>query len=601
VALSTEDAVNAGPSKPGPSKQGRNYRPERKRRTRTAALTGLAAAIAATFLLALGARAVVARTACTSHPVVVNVGVSSEIGPVVRHLGQYFNRLHRQVDGHCVQVAVTAEPAATVAAQLAGQGPRAAPQADAWVPDSSLWAELAGRSPAGLRQVRPTGITLARSALVIVMPRPAAALVPAFGTSVSWKFLLPQSAGGPASALGLHVEFPDPASSVTGLVALAELQQLCGREAASALASFAVHVQVEPPGGASPLASLAAWAPLPGAGTVSAPVTISTEQAVIQFDRAHPRQPLAVRYPAEGSLELSYPYLLTATSPLRLAAAGKFGELLRSAYATSYVRYAGFRSEDGVAGDWPAGFGLTRSGPQLLTPPTPAQAKTALGTWRRLSLGSRDLVLIDTSSAMAAAARPRGPKLGRVLAQGAGSGLALFPDSTQMGLWAFPSQTVDGLSYQQLVPIGPLPNLLGPTTRRQRIQSLTQSRLPKPGAPGALYGTILNAYQQMLATYQPRRTNAVLVLTAGVDRDPDDISAVTLVHDLRVLYDPKRPVKIVAIMLGKTGDLNALQQIAATTNGQATAIRRYSQLGQVIYQTMARALCAPKPSSSCAG
>ena len=53
---------------------------------------------------------------------------------------------------------------------------------------------------------------------------------------------------------------------------------------------------------------------------------------------------LAVRYPAEGSQELSYPYVLTATNPLMVAAAGKFGALLRSAYAASYVRYAGFRS-----------------------------------------------------------------------------------------------------------------------------------------------------------------------------------------------------------------------------------------------------------------
>jgi hypothetical protein len=404
----------------GPSKRGSNYRPERKRRTRTAALTGLAVAIAATFLLALGARAVVARTACSSHPVVVNVAASGEIGPVVRHLGQYFNRLHRQVDGHCVQVAVTAEPPGTMAAQLAGRGPRNAPQADAWVPDSSLWAELAGRSPAGLRQVRPTGITLARSALVIVMPRPAAALAPAFGTSVSWKFLLPQSAGGPASALGLHVEFPDPASSVTGLVALTELQRLCGPEASSALASFAVHVQVEPPGGASPLASLATWSPLPGAGAVSAPVTIGTEQAVVQFDRAHPRQPLAVRYPAEGSQELSYPYVLTTTDPLMLAAAGRFGELLRSAYAASYARYEGFRSGNGVAGDWPAMFGLTRSGPHVLALPSPAQAATALRTWQRLSLGVRALALIDTSAAMTARARPGGPDLEQLLGRGAG-------------------------------------------------------------------------------------------------------------------------------------------------------------------------------------
>jgi Bacterial extracellular solute-binding protein len=588
----------------GPSRRGRRYRAARKRRTRTAALTGLSAAIAVTLLLALGARAVITRTDCTDRPLLVHVVAADEIGPVVRDLGQYFNRTRPQVSGHCVHVAVTAEPPGTVAAQLAGKAPHG-PPADAWIPDSGPWAGLAGRTADGAGRVRLSGITLARTALVIAMPRSAAARSPAFGTAVSWKFLLPQNAGGPASALGLHVEFPDPASSITGLVALTELQRLCGRgEAArTALARFAVHVQIEPaPGGTPPLAALATWVPPPGTGAVTAaPVTITTEQAVVQFDRAHPGQPLAVRYPAEGSQELSYPYVLTTTDPLRQAAAGRFGELLRSAYAASYARYEGFRSGNGVAGDWPAMFGLTRSGPHVLAAPSPAQAATALRAWERLSLGVRALTLIDTSAAMTARARPDGPDLARLLARGAGGGLALFPDGTQMGLWTFPSHIVDGLSYQQLVPIGPIADPLGPLTRRQLIQRLAQSRLrPVPGTQAALYSTILSAYQLMLATYQPRRINVVLVLTADVSHDRSDISAASLVRDLQVLRDPRRPVRIVAIMLGRAGGLRALRRIAAATNGQAVAITHYSQLGQVMFQTVARALCQPSCASRAA-
>jgi hypothetical protein len=267
--------------------------------------------------------------------------------------------------------------------------------------------------------------------------------------------------------------------------------------------------------------------------------------------------------------------------------------VLRSAYAASYVRYAGFRSGDGRAGGWPAWFGLTRTGPRLLPSPTPAQAAAAIRAWRRLSLGSRDLTLIDISSAMARPATAGGPPLEHVLAQGAGSGLALFPDSTQMGLWTFPSQIVDGRSYTELVPVGPLPDPLGKLTRRQQIERAAQAGGVMRRAPAPLYGTILTAYRQMLATYQPRRTNAVVVLTAGVDHDPGDISAATLVRDLQMLYDPRRPVRIVAIMLGRAGDLGALQRIAATTSGEAIGITRYSQLGQVLYQDLARALCQP--------
>ena len=75
------------------------YRPGRRRPAKTATLTGLAAAIALTFLLALSARAIVSRAACTSHPVVVNVAVSVEIEPAVRHIGQVFNGMHRPIGG----------------------------------------------------------------------------------------------------------------------------------------------------------------------------------------------------------------------------------------------------------------------------------------------------------------------------------------------------------------------------------------------------------------------------------------------------------------------------------------------------------------------
>ena len=105
--------------------------------------------IAATFLLALGVRAVIARTACTSHPVVVNVASATDIAPVVRHLGGYFNRLNRQVDGRCVRVTVTAERPGTVTAQLTGSAASPhLPPADAWIPDSGLWAGLEASRPA---------------------------------------------------------------------------------------------------------------------------------------------------------------------------------------------------------------------------------------------------------------------------------------------------------------------------------------------------------------------------------------------------------------------------------------------------------------------
>src|SRR5262249_24618275 len=159
-------------------------------------------------------------------------------------------RQHHQVDGHCAQVTVTSAPAASVATQLArlSSGHIKAP-ADAWIPDSQDWVEIASATPAAAKFVRATGITVAESPLVITMPRLVAARTPAFGTSVGWNFLLPSAAGGPVVSAGLDVQFPDPTLSAAGLAGLIQLKRMVGygRPGRGALATFALNVQVVPP------------------------------------------------------------------------------------------------------------------------------------------------------------------------------------------------------------------------------------------------------------------------------------------------------------------------------------------------------------------
>ena len=91
------------------------YRPGRKRRLGTALFTLLAAAIAATVLVALGARTISARATCAGQTTTAQVAVSSEIEPVIQRVATYFNSQHRQVDGRCAAVAVHAAAAATSA------------------------------------------------------------------------------------------------------------------------------------------------------------------------------------------------------------------------------------------------------------------------------------------------------------------------------------------------------------------------------------------------------------------------------------------------------------------------------------------------------
>src|SRR5213078_1424521 len=110
------------------------------------------AGIAATVLGALAARDVRSWASCTEHPVVVRVAVSGEIEPAIQRLGRFFNSGHQLVSGRCAQVTVRAVSPAEVAAALARGGGSGV---DAWIPDSTLWLDIAGRSPAAARLIHP--------------------------------------------------------------------------------------------------------------------------------------------------------------------------------------------------------------------------------------------------------------------------------------------------------------------------------------------------------------------------------------------------------------------------------------------------------------
>ena len=566
----------------------------RGRRGSTVPLLLVAAAVSAIVFAGLAARDVMSWARCSVHPVVVHVAVPGEIEPAIQRLGRFFNSEHQLVSGRCAQVTVRATSPAEVTAALARGGGSGV---DAWIPDSTLWLDIAGSSPAAARLIHPSGMIAARSPLVIAMSRAVAAGVPAFRAPVNWNFLLPQAIGGPSHALGLRVQFPDPTQSAAGLATLIHFRRQFGyggRHARAELARFILNVQVVPPAGAGGSApSLAALArpASPGAAPGNR-VTVTSEQSVVMFDRSHPGEPLAVRYPAAGTYQLTYPYVLTTADRLTQAAARAFGTVLRSPYGAAYMRYEGFRTATGEADAWPSSYGLARSTPHLLPQPGPAQAGQALRAWGRVNLGTRVLALNDVSSVMATPIGPGGPALEQVLSRTAVRSLARFPANTQIGVWAFASHLHGSLPYKQIMSVGPIQSPFGLVTRRLQIQRFAASGTTVPTG-AALYGTILAGYKTLVASYQPGYVNAVIVLTAGVENAPGDISGARLVHELSRLYDRRQRIQVIVIMLGRAGDFGVLQQVAAATHGKAYQVTQPGQVGRIFYHAFGRRICAP--------
>jgi hypothetical protein len=572
-------------------RRGRAGRRDRKRHTRLRLLLAIAIGVPVALMGGLTAEAVVTHTSCTDRPLAVNVAVTQDILPAIQRVGSLFNRQAHEADGRCVQVRIIQEQPADVAGQVDGQSSSSGlPTVDAWIPDSSLWVDAAHAYPVGARQVQSTGISVARSPLMIVMPGPVAAQVPQFNNSIGWNFLLPSVAG----SLGLRVELPDPTQSAAGLATLAEVSRVLGSSSAAQtqLTQFVLSVQssvqFDTP------TELGAFEIQAAPPLNAHPVTVTTEQAVLGFDAAHPTTPLAAVYPSGPATladpENDYPFAITTTNQAEIAGAKEFGAMLQQSYTASIVRHDGFRSGNGTPGTIPAADELAQQPLELAKPVTPAEAQTGLEAWHRLVVGARDLALIDVSSSMNGPSGIAGLTLEQEMTDAARLGLALFPDSTQIGLWEFGDGINGSVPYKSLVSVGPLPGELGLISRRQQVQQIVTTLHPLSG-PASIDDAILAAYKKEAATYQAGLTNAVIVLTSGVDDSPTDMPASQLETDLKALYNPDKRVELIIVVVGTQGNQQAMQQIAADGGGAAFSVTSPAQIDQVFFEGVSRRVC----------
>jgi Bacterial extracellular solute-binding protein len=554
-----------------------------------------ALAISLATMIGIGSKAVIARASCSTHPVIVNLAVSYDIAPAIQTIARAFNSQNETAGGRCVEVQVTPGAPSAVAAQIDGQDSlQGMTPVDAWIPDSSLWVDLARSYPVGARLLQQTGVNVGRSPIMIVTSRAVARHTGVFNAPASWNLLLPSAYGGPPASMGLSVDMPDPSDSAAGLSTLIEVNRLLGPTQAGRTAFTKFVYTTQSTEDFNSVSALESFVASTGAPFFRKAIAVATEQAVVAYDRANPDQPLAARYPAAvspalGSPELDYPYVLTSANPAVSQAASAFGTYLKGSYAQSTIRYSGFRDSGGIPDIFPAASGLSSQQLQAASASSPSEAATSLSSWQRLGVGSRDLALIDVSAAMGAP-DGAGQTLEAELTQTASRGLALFPDSTLMGLWEIPDSVKAGQAYRELVPVGPLPADWGVISRREQLGQIVVTLHPGH-TPLRLYDAILDAYQAMTATYAPSYVNAVLVLTSGVDTPHGDMKLTSLLARLRSLYDPNRKVEIVVIMLGRQGNLAPLRQIARITGGAAYQISNPAEVGKIFIEAIANRMC----------
>ncbi|MEU9454166.1 substrate-binding and VWA domain-containing protein [Streptomyces sp. NPDC048277] len=571
-------------------------RPRARRRTVAVAtalvlvVAGGTAAAVQTGLISFGA-------SCKDDPVRVTVAASPDLSPALTAAAERAREQNVTSDGRCIAVTVSAQESYKVTDAL--QTGRK-PDAQVWVPDSSLW----------LDRVAADGTAPEVTSVGNVATTPVAmAMVPAAAKSLGWPdkaYSWLELAGAAMRGDSLKLGAADPARSATGLLALTQLSTAAAKvkdgatQAAAMMKTLSQRVSDTD-------AQVVDTLPRDSSGTEQGnpkrnQALILTEQAAFAHNAtADSARRLDLFYPKDGSPALDYPYALVDEPELSTdesRAALRFLTYVQQPAQQQLLTKAGFRTDDSTV---PTALVRQAGGrdPQPYTEPTVEPAsesavRDALGTWTITVQSARITTVVDASGSMAepvSGGRSRMDVTKASLLQA----LATFTPEDEIGLWEFSTKLDGDKDYRVLVPTERLGDTKGNGTQRDVLSSAFSNLQPVPNGATGLYDTTLAAYKEATSTYAKGKFNALVILTDGVNQDPGSISRTQLITDLRRLTNPEKPVPLIVIAVGSDASKEEAQQIAEATGGSGHQVDDPSQIHTVILQAIVAAGATEAP------
>ena len=498
-------------------------------------------------------QASLASLACPNQ---LRVVTAASYAPVVRAVARTL-----ATGSNCVGVQLSVADGAAAATAVAST------VADVWIPDDTSWPQL----PNSLPLATGRGDVLATSPLYLVTLRSGPQLPSAAHSLAGLGALL--GAPGPWTQVAR-----DPALSGDAMVADG------GLAAAVALTNGPLIAALDLTRAAQRATSTATTGGRTGGGAVDAGLPTAPNQVAVVAEYALLAAPNPNEYtvvaPISGPLLLRYSWFPTASAaanPIRSAALIRLHQALLA--ATAEVDAAGLRD-----GNWPApapSAAIREGLPALVGAATPVLTAQwmnhVLATWNPALRRANVLLAVDVSKSMANA--PPGAPTAKInLVRAALTGaLALWPDSSHMGVWKFGAQVAPPNDWQALTSIAAL-------DARQRSLIATAITGVQAQTPGTgLDSTILAAYRQVQSNYQPGEPNVLLVFTDGVDpNDPGSTSLAQLEAGL-ASADPNAPVQLTVLDFG-AGERATLTAALAPVGGQVEQITDADDtLGALLY------------------
>jgi len=521
---------------------------------------------------------VLAVPSCTgANSVTLGVQVAPDLAVPLARIAQDWTNHNPTVAGRCVQVELASDAVDQQELSLQNAAPtEAAAGTSVWLPDSTVWVQ---RLITELRSTPRSALAVTVHPSIASSPLVAVAS-PAEAARLTGQLTSPNFDPLAAAAI------PEPVRNAEGLLSLlgeapqsssASLSQ--GRALVARLLTLSKSALDNPRTGFGRLA---------GQGGAF----VASEQAVIDWNQQHGGVSAVAVYPTKPTLGLDFPVVRLSRPgdpPALAQAADKFEQALRTPFAKARFTEAGFRSPDGTpVPKLGAAEGVT---PDLVPPaPAPAADQTVnlLRLWNAAVADANDLAVIDLSGSMADPAG-NGQSRVAVAAAAAERAVTFFPDTSALGLWVFSTDQGAGTPWAQLVPLGPLIDKVGAQTRRQALIAAAAGMTARVHGGTALYDTVLAAYQQVQAGYDPSKVNSVVLMTDGRNEDTSSTRTLSqLLAQLKSLADPARPIRVITIGIGSGTDTDALARIASATGGKFYLVQNAADISGVFLDAIAQ-------------
>lgn len=215
-----------------------------------------------------------------------------------------------------------------------------------------------------------------------------------------------------------------------------------------------------------------------------------------------------------------------------------------------------------------------------------AELQSSLAEWAHLAEPFHALAAIDISGSMGEPVAPDGTTRMDLTVGAATMAVKLFPEHDALGVWEF-SRNLDGdKDYREVTPIEEMSAEDGGITQRDRLMQDAESLRYIPKGYTGLYDTTLAAYRKVLHDDAPGSLKTVILLTDGIDQDPDSIGLDNLLKALKDEQDPDNPVRIITVGISQDADEAVLRQIADATGGSAHIARTPQDIQKVFVRAL---------------